>query len=829
MDKMDGNRGRQLLESIGRDVRFGIRVLLKHRGFTITTILTLALGIGANTAIFSVIYGVLLRPLPYRDGNQMVVIHQPAPLAKIPDLGFSVKEVNEYRDQNNSMESVVEYHSMNFILYGRSEPQRVQTGVVSANFFDVLGAKPILGRTFAADDEKAGAQAVIVLSHKYWQNSLGGDPGIVGQTFSMNNRPHVVIGVLPSIPQYPAENDVYMPTIQCPFRSAQTTLDNRRARIVGTMFGRLKPGTPLSQAQADLSTIAARFASTYPEAYPKNSGYTAQVNKLDDELTRQARPTFLILLATAGLVLLIACANVANLSLARVLQRQKEVALRTAVGATAGRLVRQLLTESVLLGIMGGAVGLIIAKLGLPLLVAFAERFTNRTGEIRIDLSVLLFTMLISIGTGVGFGLIPALSLRHGSKHNLAGTLKEESTRATSGGKNRIRGLLVVTQVAISFALLITAGLLLRSFMKLQQVNPGFNPEKVLVLRMSTNWSRLTTNAQLADFFRRIVSEAQQQPGVQSAAVSSTYPLNAASITRGPNNVSIQIEGHPPGEGQLAPQVDPRAISPDYFRTIGASLVKGRLFTDADDEKAQQVAIVNESAARHRWGGEDPVGKRISFDNGRTWVTIVGVVSDVKQYGLGSEASDELYAPVSQAAFAGFLLVKTTSNPESLTSLMRDTVHKVNPETAVDQVRTLQQVRDESVAGPRLTMWLIGLFAGLALVITAAGITGVMALAVAQRTSEIGIRMALGATRVGILTMIMRQGMTLVIVGVVVGITAALFINKLIGSLLFATPAADPLTFVSVSLVLTVIAAIACLVPALRATNINPLVALRNE
>src|SRR6185312_9408070 len=488
-----------------------------------------------------------------------------------------------------------------------------------------------------------------------------------------------------------------------------------------------------------------------------------------------------------------------------------------------------LLTESVLLGIMGGAVGLIIAKLGLPLLVAFAERFTNRTGEIRIDLSVLLFTMLISIGTGVGFGLIPALSLRHGSKHNLAGTLKEESTRATSGGKNRIRGLLVVTQVAISFALLITAGLLLRSFMKLQQVNPGFNPEKVLVLRMSTNWSRLTTNAQLADFFRRIVSEAQQQPGVQSAAVSSTYPLNAASITRGPNNVSIQIEGHPPGEGQLAPQVDPRAISPDYFRTIGASLVKGRLFTDADDEKAQQVATVNVSAARRRWGGEDPVGKRISFDNGRTWVTIVGVVSDVKQYGLGSEASDELYAPVSQAAFAGFLLVKTTSNPESLTSLMRDTVHKVNPETAVDQVRTLQQVRDESVAGPRLTMWLIGLFAGLALVITAAGITGVMALAVAQRTSEIGIRMALGATRVGILTMIMRQGMTLVIVGVVVEITAALFINKLIGSLLFATPAADPLTFVSVSLVLTVIAAIACLVPALRATNINPLVALRNE
>jgi predicted permease len=786
------------------------------------TVLTLALGIGANTAIFSVIYGVLLRPLPYRNGEQMVVIHQPAPLARIPDLGFSVKEVNEYREQNHSMDSVVEYHSMNFILFGRDEPQRVQTGVVSANFFDVLGVKPILGRTFAADDEKAGAQAVLVLSYKYWQNSHGGDPNIVGKSFSMNNRPHLVIGVLPPIPQYPAENDVYMPTIQCPFRSAQATLDNRRARIVGTMFGRLKKGMHLAQAQVDMSAIAARFQSTYAEAYPKNSGYTATVNRLDDELTRQARPTFLVLLATAGLVLLIACANVANLSLARVLQRQKEVALRTAVGATTGRLVRQLLTESIILGLLGGAVGLAIAKLGLPLLVAFAERFTNRTGEIRIDLSVLAFTMLISVGMGVAFGLIPALSLRHGSKHNLAGALKEESSRNRSGGKNRIRGLLVVTQVAVSFALLITAGLMLRSFFKLQQVNAGYNPEKVLVLRLSTNWSKLTTQAQLADFFRRIVAEAQQQPGVQLASVSSTYPLNAASITRGPNNVSIQIEGRPPGDGQLAPQVDPRAISPDYFTTIGSSLVKGRMFTNADDEKAPQVAIVNETAARHRWNGEDPVGKRISFDNGETWVTIVGVVSDVKQYGLDHESSEELYAPVSQFPFGQFLLVKTTANPESLTSAMRETVHRVNPETAVDQITTLQKVREESVAGPRLTTWLIGLFAGLALVITAAGITGVMALAVTQRTAEIGIRMALGATRVGILTMVMRQGMMLVFIGV-------LAINRVIASLLFATPAADPVTFVSVSLMLIMVAAVACFVPALRATNINPLTALRNE
>jgi putative ABC transport system permease protein len=829
MAKTYQESGRNLLESIGRDIRYGARVLLKHRGFTLTTVITLALGIGANTAIFSVIYGVLLRPLPYRQGEQMVVVHQPAPLARIPDLGFSVKEVNDYREQNHSMESVVEYHSMNFILYGREEPQRVQTGVVSANFFDVLGVQPILGRTFTADDEKAGAQAVIVLSNKYWQQSHGGDPNVVGKIFGMNNRPHLVIGVLPPIPQYPAENDVYMPTIQCPFRSAPATLENRRARIVGTMFGRLKPGMPMAQAQSDLSTIAARLQTTYPDSYPKNAGYTAQVARLDDELTRGARPTFLVLLATAGLVLLLACANVANLCLARVLQRQKEVALRTAVGATTSRLVRQLLTESIILGLLGGGIGLLIAKLGLPLLVAFAARFTNRAGEIRIDFSILVFTTLISVATGLAFGLIPALSLRQGSKQNLASALKEESGRSTAGGKNRIRGLLVVTQVAISFALLITAGLMLRSFIKLQQVNAGYNPEKVLVLRMSTNWSKLTTQTQLAEFFRRIVELAQQQPGVQNASVSSTYPLNAASITRGPNNISIQLEGHPPREGELAPQVDPRAISPDYFRTIGTTLVKGRMFTDADDEKAPQVVIVNESAARHRWSGEDPVGKRVSFDNGRTWATVVGIVSDIKQYGLDHEVSDEIYGPVAQGPFAGFLLVKTTANPESLTMLMRDAIHQVNPETAVDQVRTLQQVRDDSVAGPRLTTWLIGLFAGVALLITAAGITGVMALAVTQRTSEIGIRMALGATRAGILSMIMRQGMTLVVLGVIVGIAAALAMNRVIAALLFATPTAEPLTFVTVSLMLIVVAAVACLVPAVRATNIDPLVAFRNE
>jgi predicted permease len=828
MEKETHNSGRSFIESLGQDIRYGVRVLLRNRGFTLTAIITLALGIGANTAIFSVIYGVLLRPLPYRDGHQLVVVHQQARQAHIDDMGFSAHEVADYREQNKTMESVVEHHSMSFILFGREEPERVQTGVVSANFFDVLGVKPILGRTFKPEDERQGADAVLVLSNKYWQQSHGGDPNIVGKIFRMNNRAHVVIGVLPPIPQYPSESDVYMPTIQCPFRSAQTFIENRNARMM-TVFGRLKPGVELPQAQADLSAIAGNLEAAYPESYPKNEGYAAQVVRLDDELTRRARPTFLILLATAGLVLLIACANVANLSLARVLQRQHEVAMRTALGASRGRLIRQLLTESTLLSLLGGGLGLLIAEWGLPMLVAFAARFTNRTGEIRIDLYILLFTMLVSVGTGLAFGLIPALSFRQDSQKSLAAALKEDSGRATSGGKNRIRSLLVVTQVAISFTLLIAAGLMLRSLIKLQQVSAGFNPEKVVVMRLAPNWSKYTANTHYAGFYGRVLESVKQQPGVESVALASTYPLNPTGITRGPNNISVQLEGHPMGDGQLAPQLDPRAVSPDYFRTIGTPLIRGRMFTDADDEKAPLVAIVNESAARHRWGKEDPVGKRVTTDNGATWVTIIGVVGDVRQYGLDREPTDEFYNPVAQAPFAGFLLVKTMSDPNSEARLMRDAVHQVDPDTAVDQIRTLQQVRDDSVASPRLTVWLLGLFAVLALIITAAGLTGVMALSVTQRTREIGIRMALGASRTGILTMVMRQGMTLVVVGLTLGVIGALALNRLMGALLFATPSADLLTFTVVSLLLLLVAGAACFIPALRATGIDPMLALRSE
>jgi predicted permease len=808
--------------------------LRRSPGFTLAAVVTLALGIGANTAIFSVIYGVLLRPLPYREGDRLVVVRQQARLNNVNTLGFSVPEFFDYRDQNKTMESMVEHHSMSFILYGRDEPERVQTGVVSANFFDVLGVKPLLGRSFEPGDEKQGGEAVLMLSYKYWQRSHGGDPNIVGRVFRMNNRPHTVIGVLPPIPEYPSESDVYMPTVNCPFRSSPQTIENRQARLLSVVFGRLKPGATLEQAQADIDGVAGNLQATYQDVYPKNIGYAAQVSELGEALTQQARPTFLILLATTGLVLLIACANVANLNLARVLKRQPEIAMRTALGASRGRLIRQMLTESTLLSLGGGALGLLLAAWGLPLLTSFAARFTNRTAEIGIDSSILLFALLLSVGTGLVFGLLPALSFGRGSKQSLAAALKEDGGRSTAAGKNRMRGLLTVAQVAISFTLLIGAGLMLRSLIKLQQVDPGFNPENTLVMRLAPNWSRFVTDpktatVQYAAYFKRLLERVSREPGVAEAAISSTYPLNPAGITRGPNNFSVLLEGKPQDDGQAAPQMDGRAVSPNYFRTVGVPLLRGRAFAESDNLDAPQVSIINEAAARHRWGKEDPLGQRVSFDNGQTWVTIVGVVGNIRQYGLDKEPTDEIYGPVAQLAFGQFLVVKTKGDPMVASKSLRDAIHEVDSETAVDQVKTLQQVLDDSVANPRLTAWLLGLFAVVALVITAAGISGVMALAVTQRTREIGIRIALGATRTGIVTMIMRQGMMLVLVGLALGVAGALALNGLIASLLYSTPGADPATFAAVSALLMLVAGTACLIPSLRATAIDPMLTLRRE
>src|SRR5437763_6327648 len=634
-------------------------MVIHNPGFSALVVLTLALGIGANTAIFSVVYGVLLRRLPYTDGSKLVVLKQQATKAKLNNVPFSPKEVFDYRDYNHTLQSVVEYHSMSFLLLGKDSAERVQTGVVSANFFDVLGTKPLLGRTFVAADETKGADAVLVLSYEYWQRHQGGDANVVGKVFQMNNRPHTVIGVLPPIPQYPSENDVYMPTIQCPFRSNPRTIENRQARMLPAVFGRLKPGVSIESAQADLSTIARQLESSYPKDYPKEYGYGLAVAPLHDELIQRARLTLIVRLGAAGFVLLIACANVANLMLARLMKRERELAVRSALGAGKMRLVRQLLTEAIMLAVAGGTLGLLIAPPALQLLVKFAARFTTRAAEVKIDWPVLLFTLLASIVAGILAGFVPAIS----SSNQITEALRQATGQTTtSGSRQRMRAALVVAQVTVTFMLLVGAGLMLRSIMNLQRVDPGFRVDHLLTLRMSANFSKYTTNQdseQLADNVLRKVSTIS---GVETTAIASNYPFSKQGIISGPGNTGIQIEGRLLTPGETPPQIDLTLVSPDYFNAIRQPLMAGRFFTDHDDHKTMIVGIVNQTMRRHFWPTEDPIGKRISVDQGQSWIQIAGVVGDAREYGLQRDVLDELYLPVKQFGGAGACIVRTATD-----------------------------------------------------------------------------------------------------------------------------------------------------------------------
>ena len=807
-----------------QEIRYALRVLAKNPGYSLIAILTLALGIGANAAIFSVVYGVLLRPLPYKDGDRLVILHQKSSrgAANVP---FSVHEITDYRTLSHTLESVVEHHSMNFLLLANDSAERVNTAVVSANFFDVLGIKPILGRNFVASDDSPKADAVLILSYEYWRGRHGADPNIVGKVWQMNNRPHTVIGVLPPIPQYPVENDIYMPTSGCPFRSSPGFIANRKARMM-TAFARIRPGAPVEQVQADLSTVASQMEKSNPDVYPASYGYSMHVAPLREDLTRRARTTFLVLLAAAGLVLLIACANVANLLLARLLKLGRELAIRSALGAGKGRLVRQVLIESVLLSLGGAALGLLLAPAALSLLTKFAERFTTRAGEIRLDTPVLLFTLLIALATGILFGLAPALSLNKNSGE----ALKQAGGRATvSRGGNRLRGALVVAQVAVSFTLLIGAGLMIRSFARLMQVNPGFSADHLLTMRLSPNFSRIRGREQGIALSKNILQRVSSISGVQSAALASNFPFGPGGIASGPGSVGFVIEGRPVSTGELAPLVDTTIVSADYFQAIRQPITAGRGFTDHDDANSVQVAVINQTMKNHRWPNEDPVGRRISFDQGQHWVQIVGIAGDVREYGLDRPPGDEVYQPVLQSGFPGSLVMRTQADPMSMAAGVRAVLHDVDSQLAVDQVQTLERWEQESFATPRVTTILLGLFAGLALLISAAGIAAVIALSVTQRTSELGLRMALGASRESVVAMVLQQGLTMVAVGIAAGIAGSIGLTRLLSSLLYATSPTDSTTFGAVALAFMAVAAAACFVPALQVTTIDPLIALRQE
>jgi putative ABC transport system permease protein len=810
---------RALMTGLLHDLRFSLRSLRKSPGFTLVSVLTLALGIGANTAVFSMIRGVLLRPLPYEHGERLVYLRQPAPLGGVANAQFSPLELADYRQRSRAMESLVEYHSMPFILLGQGEPRRVQTGVVSANFFDVLGVRPLRGRTFRTGEDQPTAAPVLVLSYGFWQNRLGGDPAIVGKTFEMNDRIHTVVGVLPPVPQYPAENDVYMPSSSCPFRMGQFVLNTRTARMLH-LFGRMAPATTVGQAQTELEGIAGTLRSEYPAAYPSGQGFTITATSLHDELTKDARPTLLLLIGTTAFVLLIACANIANLTLARRTRRSREMALRSALGADRVRLFRQMLTESGLLALAGGLLGLGLAAATMRLLTGFAARFTPRAGEIALDGEVLVFTLVVCVITGLAFAVIPALPARA----NLVSALKEGGAAVSGGGSSRIRAALVVAQVAVSMVLLVGAGLMLRSLLELQSVNPGFDSQRVLTMTLDLNWSRYTSNDLILGFHDRLNARLTGQPGVVSTASTLTFPLDGHRRF----NVNFLIEGQPPAEDGAQPLGDLRSASSDYFPALGIPLVTGRLFTPSDGPSSPQVAIVNQSLARRYFSRETAVGRRISADTGKTWITIVGVVGDVRHYGLQSEPTDEVYLPFAQLPIReSTFLVRTTADPGAMARRIGEEVLAIDPGQPVAKVQTLEEVRGEALANPRLTTTLILLFALLALCITAAGLGGVVAFSVSQRTQEIGVRMALGAGRSEVLGMVLREGLALVGLGLVLGALAAVLLGRLMTGLLFHVQTTDPITFAGMSLILILIAAAACLVPARRAATVDPLVALR--
>ncbi|MDB4874872.1 MAG: hypothetical protein JWM41_1318 [Gemmatimonadetes bacterium] len=809
-----------------QDIRFAIRTLRNAPGFALLAIVTIALGIGANTAAFSMVHGVLMRRLPYAGDDRLVRVKQPS--ATGPDARFSVLEIADYRSQVKSFARTAEYHSMPFQLYGRGEPQRVQTGVVSDNFFEVLGVAPLLGRTFRPGEEAVGAPPVVLLSYRYWTQKLGGDPAVVGSTFTMNDHVHTVIGVLPPLPSYPDDNDIWMPAGACPFRDSG--MNNRRGRLV-QQFALLTPGTTVAQASTDVATVSSRLHAQYPEAFPPARKLTTQVVSLHDELTAQSRPLFLTLLAAAGFVLLIAMTNFANLVLARQLRRQREIALREALGAGAGRLFRQLATESLVVSLAGGVLGIVIAYSGLGMLRSLATRVTPRATEITIDPAVLAFALAVSMVVGLVAAIVPLLR----SRVSLSDNLRAGATTATaSRSDGRMRSVLVGAQVAIAFVLLVGAGLMVRSLVKLEGVNGGYVTTNVLSARVDLDWTRYANPAVTTDqtpliqtFADRLLARLAPQTGVQSVAIASNIPLNRAN----PFQVPFHIRGQDVAAERL-PKADLTAVSASYFKTIGIPMLHGAEFADAERDTAAQNVVVSQRLAQANWPGRDAVGQQISIDNGVHWLTISGVAGDVHQNGLSQDVTDEIYLPFFNGQNTGTdmrVIVRTASDPSPMGAAIRAAVREIDPRQPVVSIQTLYALRSTKLSEPRVTTALLVSFAVLALVITGAGLAGVIAYGVTQRANEIGIRLALGAEGSSVLWLVMRQGLLLASVGLVIGVAVSLSVTKVMKGLLYDTPATDARTFVLVGLTLMAITGAACFLPARRALKIDPVQALRGR
>jgi len=819
------------LETLWQDVRLGLRGMRRNPGFTSVAVITLALGVGATTAIFSVVDGVLLKPLPYRDPDRLVLIWEKFLRHGLPQIPVSAVEFTEYRDQNQVFEQTAAFDTVDFNLTGGDAPERIPGAVVSAEVFPLLGVEPLLGRAFLAEESEPGRDDVVVVGHGLWRRRFGSDPGLLGATLTLNGRGYTVVGVMPAGFQFPLSlfgikgmQFTQPAELWTPVAFTPEQLKVRGSRSYG-VIGRLKPGVTLARADAEVQTIANRMLRQYPGSYPPD-GWGATAVSLHEQVVGDIRPALLVLLGTVGLVLMIGCANVANLLLARAASRQKEMSVRAALGASRARLVRQLLTETTLLALLAGGLGLLLAGLGTGLIVSFAPDTLPRVKEVSLDRSAFAFAALLSLLASAAFGAVPALQA---SKPDLDASLKGGGGRANSPGHQRLRGLAVVMEFALALVLLVSAGLVIKSFWRLLQVAPGFDPQNVLTFELSLPPAKYARREEVDAFYRRLIERVRTLPGVRAVGAATILPLSGSN-----NDQAFIVEGRMPRDLSEVASVEFRAVTPDYFHAMGIPLLTGRDFTDADYDRAPAVAIVNQALARRHLPGGAALGKQFTMDDprrpGARWLTVVGVAADVRHRGLNVEAEPEVYVPHSQYPRSSMAVVaRTASDPADAAAAIRREVAGLDADLPLYNTRAMGQIVSESIARQRLSTLLLAVFAAVALGMAAVGIYGVMSLTTAQRTREIGIRMALGAPAGGVLTLIVGQGMRLALIGMGVGLAASLALTRLMRSLLFGVGAADPLTFIAVPALLASVALVACYLPARRAMKADPLRALRSE